>query len=161
MSAGQQGRVGPVDKAMPIQKHPNPKQMVNTVTAKQNKWASLLLCSHNGPPLTLASAGSTHSQGSTSHLFQALQARPFLPISGVPYPFLVLFFSIALSAVLSTQPLVSLALSTFLIYPVQCLFPSIRMQAHEGRFSFLLFIVISQVPRTVHATQQALSKCVE
>lgn len=90
-----------MDKAMPTQKHPNPEQMVNTVRAKQNKWASLLLCSHNGPSLTLASAGSTHSQGSISHLFQALQARPFLPISAVPYPFLVLFFSISLTAVLS------------------------------------------------------------
>lgn len=146
MSAGQQGRVGPVDKAKPIQKYPNSKQMVNTMRAKQNKWASLLLCSHNGPPLTQASAGSTHSQGSTSHLFQALQARPFLPISGVPYPFLVLFFSIALSAVLSTQPQYPqpLVLSLFILFSVYS--PPLECRPMKAGFHFFCLLLYPKCP---------------
>ena len=93
--------------------------MFNTVSAKQNtpvgKWASLLLCGHNRHSLTSNSAGNADPQGSIFHILKALPARLFLPTSGVPYPFLTLFFSIALSTVLSLFILFSVY-----FHPLEC-----------------------------------------
>lgn len=108
--------------------------MAHTVRAKQNEWASLLLCSHSGPSLTSASAGNTHSQGSVFHLVQALQARPFLPISGAPYPFLVLFSSKALSGVLSL----------FILFSVYS--PPLECRPMKAGFHFFYLLLYPKCP---------------